>query len=692
MAGGSQHQPRSGHQALAHSLMRKTVASYAIALLLVASLATASFFLLNSVISANVQKAALIELGARQQLLTQRMLTAATEAQVAHVQWTRTTARQNLRVALNEFLANERLMLNGSSDPRSPLYGLELSDSALQMFNEPPGQIRASTDALRSTVDAFLNELPTQVGSNESSEAVTYYTALKLYVVEKSRREYDNLTRLFSSEAAEKGAIVEKVHITVFVMTLLLLVAEALLIFRPLVRRVVSGTSELLAARDQMAFAANHDALTGLYNRAFLKDFIGQALAGARRRGERMAVIRIDLDHFKDVNDTFGHAAGDAVLVETARRLVASLRESDVCVRVGGDEFTVILNDLGDGNGVIEVAARIIAALKEPLEFSGAQIRPSASAGVAMFSEDATDIDEVMVNADLALYQAKADGRGSYRLFGTALRAMFEERTKVERELREAIAAEAFDVHFQPQVSLYDGHVIGVEALVRWQQAGRAVSPAEFLPVAEKAGLMPGLGRIVFDKAIRTAVTWRRAGIEFGSLALNVSGQELREPDFAAYLLSTLRRKGLPTRMVALEVVESVMLDDDEHGIRQTLNQLRRAGIRLELDDFGTGYASLSHISAKQIDRLKIDRRFVRGIDKNAANSKIVKAIVELSRGLSIAVVAEGAESEVELACLRQLGCPAVQGYGIALPMPADQTALWLTSRRSAARTNTRVA
>lgn len=349
-------------------------------------------------------------------------------------------------------------------------------------------------------------------------------------------------------------------------------------------------------------------------------------------------------------------------------------------MRLGGDEFTVILNDVGSEADAVDVAERIVTGLKQPLEFAGTSLKPSASAGIALYHGGNGTVGDLIVNADLALYLAKAEGRGSYQLFATTLRDEFEEKANLERELREAITSQAFAVHYQPQVSLQGGKVIGVEALVRWEMAGRNVSPGEFLPVAEKAGLMPALGRIVFAKAIRTAAEWHRAGIDFGRLSLNVSAQELREADFACHLLDLLKQEGLPTRLVALEIVETVMLDGENTGIGLTLKRLRKAGIRLELDDFGTGYASLAHISANEVDRLKIDRRFVRDIDKNPANTKIVKAIIELARGLGISIVAEGAETDVELSWLHDLGCPVVQGYGIAFPMPSGEAEAWLAT------------
>lgn len=674
----------AGRDASAEALLRKSKASYAIALFLIAALATASFFLLSSVISANVQKGALIELGTRQQMLSQRILLSATEAYAADVQWARTQARASLKAALTDFLANHRLLRDGSADRRSPLFGLTLSEGATRLFEEAPSQIDVSTVMLARSVETFLAALPESVTEEIPKEAVDQFTALKLYAAEKLRREYHNLTSLFSSEAATEGAAVEKVHLTVFVLTLLLLIAEALLIFRPLARMLAACTSELVKARDHMQFAANHDALTGLYNRAFLNDYLDTALATARRKDEMIAVVHLDLDHFKTINDTLGHGAGDAILLETARRLQATVRDSDVCVRVGGDEFIVILNDVGSEANAIEVVSRITDRLKEPFDLDGASLRPSASVGVAFYHDNGASPRELIVNADLALYRAKDEGRGTYRLFAASLREKLEENAKLETRLRDAIANQAFAVYFQPQVALLTGKVIGVEALVRWEVDGRNVPPALFLPVAGKAGLMPAIGRIVFAKAIKTGAAWHRSGLDFGRLSLNASPEELRERDFATHFLSLLRREGLPVERVALEIVESVMLDDETSNVARTLRHLREAGVRLELDDFGTGYASLSHVSANKVDRLKIDRRFVRDIHANPDNAKIVKAIIDLARDLGISTVAEGAESEEELSFLLALGCPGVQGYGIAFPMPDDQTSAWLALRSAA--------
>ena len=286
------------------------------------------------------------------------------------------------------------------------------------------------------------------------------------------------------------------------------------------------------------------------------------------------------------------------------------------------------------------------------------------------------------MHADLALYSAKKLGGGGFMFFSEELRQELEHRKQLERDLKIAIAERTFSIYYQPQVSLTNGVITGVEALVRWNHAQRGmISPGEFIPVAEKSGLMAQIGRIIVEKAVAEAAEWHKSGISFGRLAINVSGTELREPDFDQFLFDTLEGCGLPPEKLSLEIVESVILDDEKTGIAAKLRHIRAAGVHLELDDFGTGYASLSHVNPHEIDRLKIDRRFVQNINLNGDNSKIVKAITELARGLGISIIAEGAETEAELNSLLAIGCDQVQGYSIAFPMPDTQAREWLAMR-----------
>jgi len=472
------------------------------------------------------------------------------------------------------------------------------------------------------------------------------------------------------------------VHQTLFYSTIGVIVLVALFIFRPMSDMIIRRTHELVDARNSMAFIAVHDGLTGLHNRTFLTDHFDTLIKGAHRRGERLAVLQIDLDRFKQINDTLGHAAGDYVLVSTAQRMRESCRASDLCVRLGGDEFVMILSGAGSGEDINGVAKRILWRINEPINFQGATVHPGASAGIAVYPVDADNAKDLIVHADLALYSAKRLGGGNFSFFSDELRQELEHRKQLERDLKIAIAERSFGVYYQPQISLANGTITGVEALVRWNHPKRGmISPGEFIPVAEKSGLMAQIGRIIVEKAIGEAAGWHKAGIPFGRLAVNVSGTELREPDFDKFLFDTLEQTELPAEKLSLEIVESVILDDEKTGIAAKLRHIRAAGVHLELDDFGTGYASLSHVNPNEIDRLKIDRRFVQNINLNGDNSKIVKAITELARGLGISIIAEGAETEAELHSLLSIGCDQVQGYSIAFPMPEAQARDWLVNR-----------
>lgn len=490
---------------------------------------------------------------------------------------------------------------------------------------------------------------------------------------------YDALASYFSNKVAENADFIEMWHRILFVATIGLVVMVVMAIFRPLSASISNNARELAEAHDSMAYVAAHDGLTGLHNRAFLLDHFQSMISGAQRRGERLAVLQVDLDGFKQINDTLGHAAGDYVLVETAERMRQSCRATDLCVRLGGDEFVIVLSAAGSTQDINTVAGRIMRRLNDPMSYEGATINAGASAGIAVYPVDAEKADDLLVHADLALYDAKKKGGGDFAFFSDELRLELEHRKQLENDLVRAIEKDAFEVHFQPQVSLVDGKIAGVEALLRWPHPERGmIAPADFIPVAEKIGLMATIGRSGIRKSIAKAAEWYNDGIEFGRLAVNISGAELREPDFSEFLFEALAEFGLPSTRLSLEIVESVILDDDKLGISTRLRKIRAAGIHLELDDFGTGYASLSHVNPNEIDRLKIDRRFVHNIDDDSDNTKIVKAITELARGLGISIIAEGAETQEELNQLMEIGCEQVQGYSIAYPMPDTEAREWL--------------
>lgn len=671
-------------QAVSGRLILLFKSAYWIALLIIAAMAMASFILLQQMMAAQRHDGALLNMVSTQKALSQRIVFLAGAAETATRDKKPALVKQ-LKAATGEFEKNYDLFLEGTgADPDSPAR-LDANSIESVLFSKPfhldyfSIGLAANGWRLTSALEAELGKSHARFATQGAGGE---YAALDPSLANATLSGYVALGQRISAAAEARSASLLALHRTLFFATIGVIILVALFIFRPMSNVILRKTHELVDARNSMAFIAVHDGLTGLHNRTFLTSHFDTLIKGAHRRRERLAVVQLDLDRFKQINDTLGHAAGDYVLVVTAQRMLDSCRASDLCARLGGDEFVMILNGAGGTEDINMVARRILAHINEPIVFQGATILPGASAGIAVYPIDADNARDLLVHADLALYSAKKQGGGAFSFFSEELRLELEHRKQLEADIRTAIADKAFQVYFQPQVSLSNGTISGVEALVRWKHATRGmISPGEFIPVAEKCGFMPEIGRIIMAKAIGEAAEWHRAGIAFGRLAVNVSGTELREDDFDAFLFETLEKAGLPPEKLSLEIVESVILDDEKTGIAAKLRHIRSAGIHLELDDFGTGYASLSHVNPNEIDRLKIDRRFVQNINENGDNTKIVRAITELARGLGISIVAEGAETEAELDSLLAIGCDQVQGYSIAFPMPQDKARDWLVAR-----------
>ncbi|PBB79564.1 GGDEF-domain containing protein [Mesorhizobium sp. WSM3879] len=668
-----------------HSVSRKLIllikSGYWLALLIIAAMVMASFILLQQLMAQQQHNDALLNIVSTQKALSQRIvfLASATGAAPRDKQPALVTA---LKQATGEFETNyDRLLKETGADPLSPARNDPQSIEYV-LFSKP-FHLDYFSVGLIANGDRLVSSFASQLGmQSDGYKGGGERVGLDASVANATLSGYAALGQRISAFATERSDEMLSLHRTLFFGTIGVIVLVALFIFRPMSKAILRKTHELVDARNSMAFIAVHDGLTGLHNRTFLTDHFDTLIKGAHRRRERLAVIQLDLDRFKQINDTLGHAAGDYVLVVTAQRMRDSCRASDLCARLGGDEFVMILNGAGSTEDIHALAKRIIANINEPITFQGTTIMPGASAGIAVYPVDADNAQDLLVHADLALYSAKKLGGGSFSFFSEELRRELDYRKQLEQDIRTAIAEKTFEVYFQPQVSLTSGKISGIEALVRWKHATRGmISPGEFIPVAEKCGFMPDIGRIVISKAINEAAEWDRAGIDFGRIAVNVSGTELREPDFDNFLFGTLERAGLAPQKLSLEIVESVILDDEKTGIAAKLRHIRAAGVHLELDDFGTGYASLSHVNPNEIDRLKIDRRFVQNINENGDNTKIVRAITELARGLGISIVAEGAETEAELDSLMAIGCDQVQGYSIAFPMPQDKAREWLTAR-----------
>ncbi|MBI1685039.1 putative bifunctional diguanylate cyclase/phosphodiesterase [Caulobacter hibisci] len=446
------------------------------------------------------------------------------------------------------------------------------------------------------------------------------------------------------------------------------------------------GVSEDIAERKraeaQIARLAHYDPLTELPNRLLFQKDLSDALARAARREDLVAVHCVDLDRFKVVNDTLGHPVGDALLKAAAERLRGCVREGDTVARLGGDEFAVVQTGLTDLTGATRLAARIVEALEAPFDLRGHQVVIGGSVGVAVSPDDGLDSDELLKKADMALYRAKADGKGTFHFFERAMDEQLQARRLLELDLRKALSEGQFELFYQPLFDLEADRVTGCEALLRWRHPERGmVSPGEFIPLAEEIGLIGALGDWVLRAACDEAARWP----EHVRLAVNLSPAQFRDRRLAATVVQALAASGLAAERLELEITESVLLQDSAQNTA-ILHDLKALGVRISMDDFGTGYSSLSYLRSFPFDKIKIDQTFVRDILEDADALAIIKAVLDLGASLGITTTAEGVESEEQLHELRRQGCGEIQGYFISRPKPALEIAALLGVETTASR------
>jgi diguanylate cyclase (GGDEF)-like protein/PAS domain S-box-containing protein len=446
---------------------------------------------------------------------------------------------------------------------------------------------------------------------------------------------------------------------------------------------VLADAIQRQTTEDDIRHRALHDSLTGLPNRVLFLDRLGHALASARRRRSGVAVLFLDLDHFKLVNDSLGHQAGDELLVAVAPRLTQAVRPSDTVARFGGDEFGILLEELSSERDAAEVAERIAANFARPFVLGANEHFVTASIGIAVADNGDVLPETLIRDADSAMYRAKERGRARYELFDEVMRARAVARLRVENDLRRAIERRELRLEYQPMVSLSDGSIVGVEALVRWQHPERGlVAPGEFIPVAEECGLIEPIGRWVLEEALRQAGQWHGASPDAApvGISVNLSARQVAQQDLPAGVERLLHATGVDPGCLSLEITETVVLDEAEL-LGDTLRALRAMGVRLVLDDFGTGYSSLGYLHRLPLDALKVDRSFIDGLGTEPRDSAIVKAVVGMAQALSLGVIAEGVETEVQLAELRRLGCDQAQGFFFAPSVSAPQIAAMLRER-----------
>ena len=441
---------------------------------------------------------------------------------------------------------------------------------------------------------------------------------------------------------------------------------------------VVRDITARKEAQARIEFMALHDALTHLPNRAFLVERLERMQAQAARARHALAVLFLDLDNFKNINDSLGHHAGDRLLREIANRLTATVRQADMVARLGGDEFVVVLAEVSEPEDAARVATKLLEAIGTPLLLDGHKVSVASSIGIGLFPDDGDTAEALIRCADVAMYHAKDNGRGHYQFFAPSMSARALDALNQENLLRDALAQGQFVLHYQPQVDVSNGRITAIEALLRWQHPAEGLlGPAHFIEFAEKRGLIAAIGRWVVAQACRQLKAWHDAGHPRVPVAVNLSAVEFRQADLVASIDGALRDTGLAPQYLEIELTESVLLDK-AGAIGERLHALKALGVRLAIDDFGTGYSSLAYLRRYPIDRLKIDRSFVLDTPQDPDGVAIVTAILQMAQALKLATVAEGVENMQQLTLLRHLGCGDCQGYLVSHPLAAPDMEVFL--------------
>ncbi len=441
---------------------------------------------------------------------------------------------------------------------------------------------------------------------------------------------------------------------------------------------LVQDITNLKNAEKQLAYLANYDTLTGLPNRHLFQDRLKHAIQQAERSGKKVALLFLDLDHFKAVNDALGHPIGDQLLVQATDRIKHSIRESDTAARLGGDEFTVVIEQVENALQVASVAEHLLTALSQPYRVDAHEVFVSASIGITYYPTDGKNINKLLKNADSAMYFAKEQGRNNYCFFTNELNLKAKDHLQLENHLRRGMIKDNFQLYFQPQVEITTGRILGAEALLRWMPDQTLVNPDRFITVLEDTGLIVPVGKWVLEKACQTAKCWQQEGFSDFRISVNVAARQLREDNIVDVIKTTLQDCGLAPKYLEIELTESTLIDSTVS--RQNLKLLEKLGVRLAIDDFGTGYSSLGYLQQYSVDTLKIDRSFINNLNKNGADDAVTAAIIGLSHTLGMEVVAEGVETIEQLQSLEKLNCNQMQGFLISQPMPKSGFEKWIAN------------
>ncbi len=442
----------------------------------------------------------------------------------------------------------------------------------------------------------------------------------------------------------------------------------------------IQDVTERQAAEEKLNYLANFDALTGLPNRHMFQIRLHAAMVRAQQQNSRLALLFLDLDHFKGINDALGHAVGDDVLKLAAMRLRQTIRDSDTVARLGGDEFTIVLEHVVDHTNVATIAQRIVDTLSESFALAGERdLCTSCSVGITLYPDDGTDVITLLKNADVAMYRSKAEGRGHYRFYTPEMNREAQERLTLENQLRTAVRNKEFTLHFQPQLALASGELRGAEALLRWRTEFGLVPPCKFIPVLEESGMIQELSAWVIESACRQVRSWHDAGLSGLRIAVNLSARQFQQPGLARLIAEMLHRAGVAPDCLEIEITESVLLDPA--AVNPIARDLVNMGVRLTIDDFGTGYCSLTYLKELSVNALKIDRSFIHDIPADQDDLAISSAIINLSKSLSLEVIAEGVETTEQWRFLKLGGCDLMQGFIVAKPLAPGEFSAWINTQ-----------
>jgi diguanylate cyclase (GGDEF)-like protein len=544
---------------------------------------------------------------------------------------------------------------------RQGLMAMPLNDRETKLLERQRQLIIEAQPIQEHIVDLIMEGRDRNVIDLVLSEAIPAQNAVQAIVTQLDAETQHSVT-----DASRKARVVQAVARS----WMLWLSGASLLVGVIVAVLVLRYTSRISIERERLA---THDTLTGLPNRMLFLDRLEQALARAERRNALVGVIFIDLDRFKRVNDTLGHASGDQLIREVAQRLRAASRAEDTVARLGGDEFVVVIGEAGGVNDILQVAEKMLAAIGRPFRIAGHELFSSCSIGISVFPNDGADSSTLLKHADTAMYHAKQHGRDRLHLYDPAMNAMAEERLQLETDLHYALARHEFIFHYQPQLDVDGGRIVAFEALMRWRHPTRGLlAPGDFLDLLEAGGDILKVGRALLLDACREAAAWHAAGHPELGMSVNVSGKEFWHESLLANVRDALAQSGLPPAFLQLELTEGIFMED-MHAAIERVHELKALGVSIAVDDFGTGYSSLAHLKRFPLDAIKIDRLFIRDLVQAPVNRALITSILALCEGLRLAPIAEGVEDAAQLDALRVLGCRIVQGYLISRPVPAAE-------------------